>query len=126
MFERIGPDVVVAVAVTVWFFVAGARTLTAPVATGRRALTVPRWQLLARRARGALMILGAVAAGIGAVLGFLDVGVGLPYGFVVALVLSVLAGWEAVEALRPPLRPVRILLALVGFALAVFYAGFRG
>ncbi len=124
--DRIGVDGILAAVVALWFGVAGLVDLLrrAPEA-GRRALSPdPAWVRIGRRVRGGLEILGALAVAGGAVVGVL--GLRLPFpGRAVGIGLAVLALWAAGESLRPPTRWVRLGLVTIGFALAVFYAGFR-
>ena len=117
---------ILAAAVAIWFVVSGIADLASTPVAGRRALTIePRWMLVARRIRGVLSILGGLAAAAGGVIALL--GLRLPFpGLAVSLVLAVLAAWTVVDCARPPLRPVRLVLGILGFALAVFSAGFRG
>lgn len=114
-----------AAVVAVWFVIAGVAKLLPARAAGRRALAVdPVWLLGARRVRGVLEILGGVAAAAGGAIAVLDLRVPFP-GLAVGIALSLLAGWTVVEGFRSPVRPVRLVLAVLGFALAVFFAGFR-
>ncbi|MFN8138010.1 MAG: hypothetical protein U0R79_10660 [Propionicimonas sp.] len=124
--DRIGWDVVLAVVVAAWFAVTGLVELFSPTpAAGRRAADAePGWVRVGRRVRGALEVIGAAAVAAGAVIGALGLRVPFP-GRAVGLGLAALALWGAAESVRPPSRWVRVLLAALGFALAVFYAGFR-
>lgn len=123
--DRFGLDVLLAAVVAVWFVVAGAAKLRPGPQAGRRAVqTDPGWLQVARRVRGVLEIVGGLAVLAGAATGALGLRIQFP-GFAVGLALSVLAAWTAVETLRRPLRPLLLALALVGFALTVFYTGFR-
>ena len=127
MLERFSPPVLVAVATALWFFVDGVIKVSHQAPEGRRAaVVVPRWQTVLTRIRGVVAILAAVGVGIGSVLGFLDLTLGAVYpARELGWVVSALALWTAVESLRPRLRPVRIIVSILGFALAVFYLGFR-
>lgn len=120
----IHPDVVLAVVTAVWFMVAGFSKMSAVQGGGRRAVATPAWIAMTRRVRGVLEVLLALAVLAVAALNFLDISVPA-VGFGLALALSALALWTAVESWVPPLRPVRIILSVLGFALAVFFAGFR-
>lgn len=123
--ERFGVDVILAAAVAVWFLVSGVLKLLPGPSAGRRAVNpAPAWLRVARRVRGVLEILGGLAVAGGAAITLLGVRVPFP-GLAVGLVLGALAAWTVVDAVRPPFRGGRLVLALVGFALAVFYAGFR-
>ncbi len=123
--NQFGWDVLLAVAVAVWFGVTGFVKLLPPRESGRRAIGEPsrsyRWL---RVSRGVLEMLGALAALAGVVISLLGLPVIFP-GLAVGAILAVLAGWSVIEAVRSPLRAVQLVLGLVGFALAVFYAGFR-
>ena len=120
----IHPDVVLAVVTAVWFLVAGFSKMSAAPNGGRRAVAVPTWVAVTRRVRAVLEVLLALAVLALTAAGLLDIT--LPWvGFGLALALSALALWTAVESWVPPLRPVRIILSVLGFALAVFFAGFR-
>ena len=127
MLDRFSPPVLVAVATALWFFVEGVIKVSHQAPSGRRsAVLVPRWQTILTRVRGVIEMVAAIGVGIGAVLGFLDLKLGATYPAAeLGWAVSVLALWTAVVSLRPPLRPVRIVLAILGFALAVFYLGFR-
>ncbi|PFG17320.1 hypothetical protein ATK74_1887 [Propionicimonas paludicola] len=127
MLDRFSPPVLVAVATALWFFVEGVIKVSHQAPSGRRAaVLVPRWRTVLTRVRGVIEMVAAIGVGIGAVLGFLDLKLGAAYPAAeLGWAVSVLALWTAVESLRPPLRPVRIVLAILGFALAVFYLGFR-
>ncbi len=127
MLERFSPPVLVAVATALWFFVDGVIKVSHRAPEGRRAaVIVPRWQTALTRIRGIVSMLAAIGVGIGAVLGFLDLTLGAVYpARELGWAVSALALWTAVESLRPRLRPVRIIVAILGFALAVFYLGFR-
>lgn len=127
MLERFSPPVLVAVATALWFFVEGVAKVAHRAPSGRRAaVSVPPWWTILTRIRGVLEILVSGGIGIGAVIAFLDLSLGIEYpARALGWVVSALALWTAVESLRPRLRPVRIVLAVLGFALAVFYLGFR-
>ena len=123
--DRFGLDVLLAAVVAVWFVAAGVTKLLPTRPAGRRAVQAePGWLQVARRIRGALEVLGGIAVLAGAAISMLALRLPFP-GLAVGLALSALAAWTAVEALRSPLRPLRLVLALAGFALAVFYTGFR-
>jgi hypothetical protein len=125
VFSAIGLDVVVAAVTATWFIVAGITKLRAPSSAGRRSMPVAGWVRVARLIRGSLELLIALvvlAIAVGSVVGLRFPAIGLWLG----LVLSGSSLWTAVESFRPPLRPVRIILAVLGFALAVFFTGFRG
>ena len=123
--ERFGVDAILAVAVAAWFLVTGALKLLPTASAGRRALDPdPTWLRVIRRIRGVLELLGGLAVAGGAALSVL--GLRSPYpGLAVGLALGALAAWTVVDAVRPPIRGVRLALAVLGFTLAVFYAGFR-
>jgi hypothetical protein len=71
-----------------------------------------------------LAILGGLAAAAGGLISLL--GLRLPFpGLAVSLILAGLAAWIVVDYARTPVRLVRLLLGVIGFALAVFLAGFR-
>ncbi len=116
-----------AIVVAVWFVASGIVKLAARPAAGRRAVRAePAWQQVARRVRGVLEILGGLAAAAGGAISLL--GLRLPFtfpGVPLAFVLSGLAAWTVVDHVRTPVRAVRIAVAVLGFALAVFFAGFR-
>lgn len=123
--QRFGVDVILAAAVAAWFLVTGVLKLLPGPTAGRRTInTVPAWLRVARRVRGVFEILGGLAVTGGAAITLIGVRVPFP-GLAVGLALSVLAAWTVVDAVRPRFRGGRLVLALVGFALAVFYAGFR-
>jgi hypothetical protein len=125
--DRFGADVILAIAVAVWFVASGIAKLAARPAAGRRALTAePGWQPVARRIRGVLEILGGLAAAAGGAISLL--GLRIPFTFPgapVALALTGLAAWTVVDNVRTPVRVVRLAVAVFGFALVVFFAGFR-
>lgn len=123
--SRLGIDELLAVIVAVWFIAEGIAKLPAVPTGGRRAaVVIPLWLRILRRVRGIAEILGGLAVlgeAAGAVLRLR-----LPFpGLAVGLALAVLAAWTAVEAVTQR-RWLRLAVALAGFALAVFYAGFRG
>lgn len=124
MLAEIRLDAVVGVVTAVWFFVAGVSKLPSAKSAGRRSVPVSTLKKVVRRLRGIVEMLLAltVAATIAAAAFEYPVpSIGLWLG----LALSSLGLWTAVESFVPPLRPVRIIFAVLGFALAVFYAGFR-
>ncbi|MGV8909788.1 MAG: hypothetical protein ACOH1Y_12465 [Propionicimonas sp.] len=123
--ERFGPDVILAVSVAIWFVGSGVADLASRPVAGRRALAAEsRWLLVARRIRGVLAILGGLAAAAGGLIALL--GLRLPFpGLAVSLVLAGIAAWTVVDYARTPIRLVRLVLGVLGFALAVFSAGFR-
>lgn len=127
MLERFSPPVLVAVATALWFFVEGVIKVAHRAPSGRRAaVVVPTWRTIVTRLRGVAELLASLGIGVGAVIGFLDLTLGIEYpARALGWVVSALALWTAVESLRPRLRPLRIVLAVLGFALAVFYLGFR-
>lgn len=127
MLERFSPPVLVAVATALWFLVDGIIKVSHRAPEGRRAaVVVPRWWTILTRVRGVLEIIASLGIGIGAGIGFVRLDLGVEYPAVIlGWVVSALALWTAVEALRPRLRPLRIVAAVLGFALAVFYLGFR-
>lgn len=127
MLERFSPPVLVAVATALWFFVDGLIKVSHQPPEGRRAaVVVPRWRTILTRVRGIVELVASIGIGIGAVLVFLDLRLSTTYpARELGWIASALALWTAVESLRPRLRPVRIVLAVLGFALAVFYLGFR-
>ena len=118
---------ILAIAVAAWFVASGIAKLAARPAVGRRAMTAePGWQRVARRIRGVLEILGGLAAAAGGAISLL--GLRIPFTFPgrpLAFVLCGLAAWTVVDNVRTPVRVVRLALAVLGFALAVFFAGFR-
>lgn len=123
--DRIGLDGALAAVVAVWFIAAGLAALLSRPVEGRRAVAAdPAWLRVARRVRGALEVLGGLAVAAGAVIGALGLRYAFP-GRAVGLALSALALWAGAESARPPVRWLRLALAAVGFALAVFYTGFR-
>lgn len=123
--DRFGLDVVLAVVVGAWFVAAGVVKLLPSGSTGRRAVGAePGWVVGLRRVRGMLEVLGGLAVVAGAAVTVL--GLRLPFpGLVIGLALGGLAAWTVVESVRPPVRPLRLVLALAAFTLAVFYSGFR-
>lgn len=117
---RFGLDVLLAVAVAAWFAVTGIIKLSTRPA-GRRSVG-GGGRLV--RTRGLLELIGAIAVAGGAAISL--TGLRLPFpGMAIGLVLALLAAWTVVDAIRPKLRWLPALFALIGFALAVFYAGFR-
>jgi len=122
--SRLGIDLLPAVLVAVWYVVEGIAKLP-PVPTGgrRAAVVVPLWLRVLRRVRGVAEIIGGLAVLGGAVAEVLGLRLSFP-GLAIGLALAALAAWTAVEAVVER-RWVRLALAIVGFALAVFYAGFR-
>lgn len=116
---------ILALAVAIWFAVAGVAKLMPAPAAGRRALVRDlAWVRVVGRIRGVLEILGGLAVAAGGAISLL--GLRLPFpGRAAGFGLAVLAAWTALDCLRAPVRPVRLALAVLGFALAVFFAGFR-
>lgn len=130
MLDAIGPDVLAGVATGFWFVVFGIGKMRAAPSGARRAVPVSRAGNALRRLRGVLEVLGGLGALALVAVSFLgDLGRQVPdpsaLGLMLGLGLAVLAGWTAVETFLRPRKWVQLLLALVGFALAVFYAGFR-
>jgi hypothetical protein len=123
--SAISLDIVLAAVTAIWFIVDGVVKQRRAPSAGRRSLPTATWVVVVRRIRGILQLLGGLALIALAVLSYLKFNVP-PIGLGLGLGLAVLALWTAVESWVPPLRPVRIILAVIGFALAVFYAGFRG
>ena len=116
---------ILAIAVGAWFVATGVAKLAARPATGRRAVALePGWQIAVRRVRGVLEILGGLAAAGGGAISLLGLPIPFP-GRALGFVLGGLAAWTVVELVRMPVRSVRLAVALLGFALAVFFAGFR-
>ena len=123
--DRFGADVILAIAVAAWFVTSGIAKLAARPAVGRRVVSAePGWQLVARRVRGVVEILCGLAAGAGGAISLLGLRIPFP-GLALGLVLSGLAAWSFVDHVRTPVRGVRLTVALLGFVLAVFFAGFR-
>lgn len=127
MLSAIGPDVGVGVVTGFWFLVFGIGKMRAAPSGGRRAVPVSGLANALRRLRGVLEVLGALAAFALVAIAFVDLRTPLPSasGLSLGLVLAVLAGWTVVEAFLRPRKWVQLILSLAGFALAVFYAGFR-
>lgn len=128
--SAIGPDVVVGVATGFWFLIFGLGKMRAAPSGGRRAVPISRVGYALRRLRGVLEVLAGLAAL--AVVAFSivgDLGRQMPdpstLGLMLGLVLAFLSGWTVVEGFLHPRKWVQLILALAGFALAVFYAGFR-
>ena len=123
--DRFGADVILAIAVATWFVASGIAKVVARPAAGRRAVaSEPAWQLVVRRVRGVLEILGGLAAAAGGAISL--VGLRIPFpGRALGFVLCGLAAWTVIDFVRTPVRGVRLTVALLGFALAVFFAGFR-
>ena len=123
--DRFGADVILALAVAAWFVATGIAKVAARPTTGRRALVLePGWHVVVRRLRGVLEILGGTAAAAGSAISLLGLPIPFP-GRVLGFVLCGLAAWTVVELVRMPVRSARLAVALLGFALAAFYAGFR-
>jgi hypothetical protein len=123
--SSLGLDALLAVVTAVWFIVTGISKQRRTPSAGRRSVPIAPWVIIVRRIRGILELLGGLALITMTVLTYLKFAVpliGLPLG----IALSVLALWTAVESWIPPLRPARIIGSLIGFALAVFFTGFRG
>jgi hypothetical protein len=123
--NRLGVEVVLALAVAAWFVASGIAKLVARPAAGRRAVSAePGWQVVVRRIRGVVEILAGLAAAAGGAISFL--GLRLPFpGTLLGFALAGLAAWTVVDNVRTPVRVVRLVIALLGFGLAVFFAGFR-
>lgn len=116
---------ILAIAVAAWFVASGVAKLVAKPAAGRRAVTAePGWRRVARRIRGVLEILGGLAAAAGGTVSLLGLRIPFP-GVQLSFVLCGLAAWTVVDHVRTPVRVVRLAVAVLGFALAVFFAGFR-
>jgi hypothetical protein len=77
-----------------------------------------------RRIRGVLEILGGLAVAADGAISLLALRIPFP-GVPLSVVLCGLAAWTVVDYVRTPIQGVRIALAVLGFALAVFFAGFR-
>lgn len=115
---------ILAFAVAVWFVAAGVADLATRPSAGRRALTSAPRGRVAGRIRGILAILGGLAAAVGGVISLL--GLRLPYpGLAISAGLAALAAWAVADNVRVPVRGVRLAVAVLGFGLAVFSAGFR-
>jgi hypothetical protein len=127
LLQRFSPAVIVALATAAWFFVEGVLKVAHRAPTGRRAaVVVPRWRTIVIRLRGVVEILASIGIGLGAAIAFLQLVLDFDYpARALGWAVSALALWTAAESLRPRLRPVRIVFALLGFVLAVFYLGFR-
>jgi len=127
--SAIGPDVAVGIVTGFWFLVFGIGKMRAAPTGGRRAVPVSRLANALRRLRGVLEVLGGLGAFTLVAVTFIELRAPLPsasvMGLWLGLALAVLAGWTVVEAFLRPRKWVQLLLALLGFALAVFYAGFR-
>lgn len=119
---------ILAIAVAIWFIAAGIADLAARPATGRRAVApepgASGGQLVARRIRGVLSILGGLAAAAGGAITVLGLRLPNP-GFAAGVGLAALAAWSVADNVRLPIRAVRLAVAVLGFVLAVFSAGFR-
>ncbi|HEY3338933.1 MAG TPA: hypothetical protein VGK18_10550 [Propionicimonas sp.] len=123
--NRFGVDVILAIAVAVWFVASGIAKLAVRPAAGRRAVAAaPGWAVVVRRVRGVLEILGGLAVAAGGAISLLGLRIPFP-GLALGLVLSGLAAWTVVDDVRTPIRGVRLAVALLGFALVMFFAGFR-
>ena len=124
--DRFGADVILAIAVATWFFASGVAKLAARTSVaGRRTVPAGRgWEPAVRRVRGVLEILGGMAVAAGGAISLLGLHVPFP-GFAISVVLCGLAAWSVVDHVRTPIRGLRLALAVLGFALAVFFAGFR-
>jgi hypothetical protein len=123
--DRFGADVILAIAVAVWFVASGIAKVVAKPAGGRRAVTAePTWQPVARRIRGVVEILAGLAAAAGGAISLLALRIPFP-GLPLSLLLCGLAAWSVIDFVRVPVRGARLAVALLGFALAVFFAGFR-
>lgn len=129
MLSAIGPDVAVGIVTGFWFLVFGIGKMRAAPTGGRRAMPVSGLANALRRLRGVLEVLGGLGAFTLVAVTFIELRAPLPsasvMGLWLGLALAVLAGWTVVEAFLRPRKWVQLLLALLGFALAVFYAGFR-
>ena len=130
MLSAIGPDVGVGVVTGFWFIVFGLGKMRATPSGGRRAVPTSGLASALRRLRGVLEVLGGLGALALVAVAFVDdLGGQLPdmsaIGLMLGLAPAVLAGWTVVEAFLHPRKWVQLVLALAGFALAVFYAGFR-
>jgi len=127
--SAIGPDVAVGIVTGFWFLVFGIGKMRATPTGGRRAMPVSGLANALRRLRGVLEVLGGLGAFTLVAVTFIEFRAPLPsasvMGLWLGLALAVLAGWTVVEAFLRPRKWVQLLLALLGFALAVFYAGFR-
>jgi hypothetical protein len=126
----IAADVVVGVATGFWFILFGLGKMRAAPSGGRRSVPLSRVGNALRRLRGVLEVLGGLGVLALVAVDFVgDLGSRWPdpsaLGLMLGLALAVLSGWTVVEAFLNPRKWVQLILALVGFALAVFYAGFR-
>ena len=123
--DRFGPDIILAIVVAAWFVATGVAKVAARPATGRRAVAAePGWLVVVRRIRGALEILGGFAVAAGGAISLLGLRIPFP-GTALSLALCGLAAWTVTDYTRMPIRVVRLAVAVLGFALAVFFAGFR-
>lgn len=130
MLDAIGPDVAVGIATGFWFLVFGLGKMRAAPEGGRRAVPTSSLTTALRRLRGVLEVLGGLGALALVAVAFVDdLGAQVPdpsaLGLMLGLALAVLSAWTVIEAFLHPRKWVQLVLAVVGFALAVFYAGFR-
>lgn len=124
LLTRFSLDVVIAVIAALWFMGVGIGKLPSPPTGRRTAAAEPGWLLVLRRVRGLAELLGGLAVLAGAALALLRPQLAFP-GLALGLTLAGLAAWETAEAVYQR-RWLRLTMALIGFGLAVFYAGFRG
>ncbi len=124
MFTAIGLDFYVGIVTAIWFAIVGIQKTRPRPSSGRRTVPTPKWQSVARIARGMLEFISALAIVGLAVLSVIMLNVP-PLGVYVGLLLALLSLWNVADAILPDLRPIPLVVALVGFVLAVFYAGFR-
>lgn len=122
--SRLSLDVVLAAIVAIWFIGTGIAKLPAPPAGRRAAVSEPTWARVLRRVRGVAEILGGLAVAGGAAIILLRPQTSFP-GMILGLGLAALAAWTVAEAVTQR-RWVKLAAALIGFVLAVAYAGFRG
>lgn len=125
MLSAISLDAYVAAATGLWFVLVGIEKVRPAPRGGRRSIPYPRWRTAISHIRGLLEFLAGMAVLVVAAAAV----VGFPaphYELYLGLGLAVLALMSVVEAVLTPRRWIFGLYSLVGFALAVFYAGFRG
>jgi len=114
--ELISPGTLLTALVAVWFIVVG--IVQVAHRTPPKLAAPPRWVTRSIRIRGAVTIV----CGLGVGAGFAVPAVGLGAG----IALVALSVWATIEAALPPTKVGRLVVAVLGFVLAVFFIGFRG
>lgn len=124
MLNAIGLDFYVGIVAAVWFAVIGIKKMRPETLSGRRTVPTPRWQAVARIVRGTVEFICALGIAALAVASVIVVSIP-PVGVYIGLLLAILALWTIIEAIIPEFRPAPLVVGVISFVVALFYAGFR-